>query len=299
MARKFSWMTLSSESVFPSRNGKVYVSSSADQAAFRLASRFSRFSTQVIFRSPGCDSMIRISQSQLDLYAYSEFKPRDADASSTPAVIFTFLLTNPSRQTIRPSLLFVLPNHTDGNAASNGDLTFIRDGKLPLSGTIAVRTVGSDIKSSEIASEAGTASDYRALWKSFAAGSSIAGAGLKGEAPRYGAVNCGHHIKTRRNENRHIHFGVVSTVSPVPRRNPRELLRHALPQRRRCSGKSGYPDRGRLAQDASVAAGDARQFFAGLASRQPYQQRRHNVQNRHAISRWPMAPVGIVLLRRR
>jgi len=117
-----------------------------------------------------------------DLYAYSEFKPRDADASSTPAAIFTFLLSNPSRQTIKASLLFLLPNHTDGSAALNGGLTFIRDGKLPLSGTIAVRTAGSDI---EVA--AGTASDCRTLWKSFAAGESITRAGLKDEAPRYGA----------------------------------------------------------------------------------------------------------------
>jgi non-lysosomal glucosylceramidase len=125
-----------------------------------------------------------------DLYAYSEFKPRDADASSTPAAIFTFLLSNPSRQTIQASLLFLLPNHTNGNAALSGGLTFIRDGKLPLSGTIAVRTAGSDIETS-----AGTASDHRILWKSFAAGESIASAGLKGEAPRYGAATAGVTLK--------------------------------------------------------------------------------------------------------
>jgi non-lysosomal glucosylceramidase len=124
----------------------------------------------------------------VDLYAYSEFKPRDADASSTPAAVFTFLLTNPSRQTVHPSLLFLLPNYTDGNAATNRNLTFTRDGKLPVSGTIAVRTLGSDIKSDDINSEAGTASDYRTLWKSFAEGASIADAGVKGEAPRYGAA---------------------------------------------------------------------------------------------------------------
>jgi non-lysosomal glucosylceramidase len=126
-----------------------------------------------------------------DLYAYSEFKPRDADASSTPAAIFTFLLSNPSRQTIQASLLFLLPNHTDGNAALSGGLAFIRDGKLPLSGTIAVRTAGS-----EIGAEAGTASDYMTLWKSFAAGEPIARAGLKGEAPRYGAATASVTLKS-------------------------------------------------------------------------------------------------------
>jgi non-lysosomal glucosylceramidase len=108
-----------------------------------------------------------------DLYAYSEFKPRDADASSTPAAIFTFLLANPSRQTIHASLLFALPNHTDGSATVNGGLTFTREGKLPLSGTIAVRIVGTDIDA-----EAGTASDLKTLWKSFAGGESITHAGL-------------------------------------------------------------------------------------------------------------------------
>ncbi|HEX4022675.1 MAG TPA: GH116 family glycosyl-hydrolase [Acidobacteriaceae bacterium] len=139
-------------------------------------------------------SRLRFSDPDLkvpvDLYAYSEFKPRDADASATPAAIFTFLLSNPSRHDIHASLLFLLPNHMDGSAAVNGGLTFIRDGKLPLSGTIAVRAVGSDIQE-----EAATASDFRSLWKSFAAGKSIIGAGLKGEAPRYGALNASVTIK--------------------------------------------------------------------------------------------------------
>ncbi|MGC2270964.1 MAG: GH116 family glycosyl-hydrolase, partial [Candidatus Sulfotelmatobacter sp.] len=117
-----------------------------------------------------------------DLYAYSEFKPRDADASSTPAAIFTFLLGNPSRRAIHASLLFLLPNRTDGSATVNGGLTFIRNGKLPLSGTIAVRTVGS-----RLSSQAGTASGLGTLWKSFAAGESLTAASLNGEAPRYGA----------------------------------------------------------------------------------------------------------------
>ncbi len=132
-------------------------------------------------------SRLRFSASHLtipvDLYAYSEFKPRDADASATPAAIFTFLLSNPSQQTIHASLLFILPNHIHGRATVNDGLTFIRDGKLPLSGTIAIRTAGSDIDT-----KAATASDFRDIWKSFATGEPISDAGLQGEAPRYGAV---------------------------------------------------------------------------------------------------------------
>ena len=131
-------------------------------------------------------SRLRFSDPNLklsvDLYAYSEFKPRDADASSTPAAIFTFLLGNPHQETIHASLLFILPNHIDGHAPVHGGLTFVRGGKLPLSGTVVVRTVGSDMES-----QAATASSFETLWKKFAAGKSITNAGVKGEAPRYGA----------------------------------------------------------------------------------------------------------------
>ena len=51
-----------------------------------------------------------------DLYTYSEFKPRDAEASATPAAIFTFLVHNSLPQTVHASLLFLLPNHTNGDA---------------------------------------------------------------------------------------------------------------------------------------------------------------------------------------
>ena len=78
----------------------------------------------------------------VDLYAYSEFYPRDADASATPAAIFTFLLRNPTRHVIETSLLFAIPNQTDGRTVRGGSLTFQREGKGPLSGTIAVHGAG-------------------------------------------------------------------------------------------------------------------------------------------------------------
>ena len=163
------------------QNGKVYVSALRTSPPAGLPAI-----QQIQYSGDFPVSRLRFTDPNLaitaNLYAYSEFKPRDADASSTPAAIFTFLLSNPSRQTIHASLLFLLPNHTDGSATVNGGLTFTRDGKLPLSGTIAVRTVGSNIDA-----EAATASDLRSLWKFFAAGESITRAGLKGEAPRYGA----------------------------------------------------------------------------------------------------------------
>lgn len=131
-------------------------------------------------------SRLRFSDPKLpvsvELYAYSEFRPRDVDASSTPAAIFTFLLKNTSRQTVRASLLFLLPNHTDGHVDINDGLTFVRDLKLPLSGSITVRTVGSGVQS-----EATATSDPGVLWQAFASGKPIRTASMKDEAPRFGA----------------------------------------------------------------------------------------------------------------
>jgi non-lysosomal glucosylceramidase len=135
----------------------------------------------------------------VSLYAYSEFKPRDADASCTPAAIFTFFVRNPSTQPIHASLLFLLPNHMRGTAVATRGLTFIRRGELPLSGTMTVRIVGNDISQ-----EAATASDLRTLWKSFAAGKPITSAGLQGEAPRYGASTA--NVTLKPGETRAITF---------------------------------------------------------------------------------------------
>jgi uncharacterized protein (DUF608 family) len=182
----------------PQRNGKVYVSALRTRPPSALPPI-----QQIQYSGDFPVSRLRFRDPNLvitaDLYAYSEFRPGDADASSAPAAIFTFLLGNPSRQTVHPSLLFVLPNHTDGTATVDGGLTFAREGKLPLSGTIAVRTVGSDIKA-----EAGTASGFRELWKLFAAEKSIADAGLKAEAPRYGAVTS--NVTLRPGETKAITF---------------------------------------------------------------------------------------------
>lgn len=161
-------------------NGKVYASTLRTRPPWGLPAI-----QRIQYSGDFPVSRLRFSDSDLVtstvLYAYSEFRPRDADASATPAAIFTFLLANPSQRAIQASLLFVLPNHTHGRATVDGGLTFVRAGELPLSGSIAVRTVGSGIRS-----ESATASDFRSLWEAFAAGKSIA-TSLPREAPRYGA----------------------------------------------------------------------------------------------------------------
>jgi non-lysosomal glucosylceramidase len=93
------------------------------------------------------------------LYAYSEFYPRDAAASGTPAAIFTFELSNPSSHSTTATLLLNLQNFTQGHLSSDGGVTFIKDGDLPTSGTIAVRA---DANGKVVSS-----SDLQMLWKDF------------------------------------------------------------------------------------------------------------------------------------
>jgi len=126
----------------------------------------------------------------VDLYAYSEFRPGDADASCTPAAIFTFLVKNPSKSIIDASIFFLLPNHIDGHADVSHGLTFLRDGKLPLSGSVTLRATGSNVLS-----EAATASDFMTLWKAFSAGQPIGRNAMDGEAPRYGAATASIRLK--------------------------------------------------------------------------------------------------------
>jgi len=118
-----------------------------------------------------------------DLYAYSEFQPRDADASATPAAVFTFLVRNPTPQAIETSLLFVIPNYTGGRPTGGEFLMFRTEGKDPLSGTIVVRAAGEGLST-----EAATASEIGTLWEKFAGSGGVNGAAVPGEAPRYGAV---------------------------------------------------------------------------------------------------------------
>jgi non-lysosomal glucosylceramidase len=76
----------------------------------------------------------------VDLYAYSEWVPRDATGSATPAVLFTFNLFNPSAEAVEAALLFNLPNHPGGKIFdAEGGLRLERAGHDPLSGTMALR----------------------------------------------------------------------------------------------------------------------------------------------------------------
>ena len=76
------------------------------------------------------------------LYAYSEFRLRDADRSATPAILFSFALENPTDRTVDMSLMFTLPNHIGGAFSEADGLALKRPGREPLSGSMAVRAAG-------------------------------------------------------------------------------------------------------------------------------------------------------------
>ena len=117
------------------------------------------------------------------LYAYCEYHPRDARASATPAVIFSFDLNNPTRRPITVSLLFNLPNYTEGRGELGQGLVFRKEGKEPLSGSLAIQAAGEGVVTA-----AGAHSNLPTLWKEFAATGALSRSGPAGEPPKYGAV---------------------------------------------------------------------------------------------------------------
>jgi uncharacterized protein (DUF608 family)/HEAT repeat protein len=79
------------------------------------------------------------------LYAYSEFCVRNASRSAAPAIMFSFMLKNPSDQPLETWLMFNLPNHIGGNFSLKKGLTLTKKGKSPTGGTMAVWAEGKNI----------------------------------------------------------------------------------------------------------------------------------------------------------
>jgi len=96
------------------------------------------------------------------LYARSELHLRDADASATPAILFDFVLENPTDQAVDVSLLFNLPNHIGGQFSPGDGLTLTRPGDEPTSGTMAVRAAGTGLSVGAV-----TANSLHRLWQDF------------------------------------------------------------------------------------------------------------------------------------
>ena len=82
---------------------------------------------------------------ELQLFAFSPFELGSPEASSCPAITFSFLLRNPGAADLSASLLFHLPNHTGGRYrfdAAGRTMCLERSGAGPLAGTVAIRADG-------------------------------------------------------------------------------------------------------------------------------------------------------------
>ena len=112
-------------------------------------------------------SRLRLSDPELpltvDLYAYSEFRIRDAVGSAAPAVIFSFRMGNPTIQTAEAALLFNLPNHIQGAFSAANGLKLARGGAGSQTGSMVARFGGAGSNDTCAAGD-----DLNALWKEFA-----------------------------------------------------------------------------------------------------------------------------------
>ena len=130
-------------------------------------------------------SRLRLRDPQLpltvELYAYSELKIRDARASATPAVVFSFLVTNPLDRPVEAAVLCNLPNHVAGEFSAAGRLVLTRNDNSAIGGTMALG-VGDGL-----ACSCATADDLHAIWKTFADTGRLGGVPL-GSRAKNGAI---------------------------------------------------------------------------------------------------------------
>lgn len=110
-------------------------------------------------------SRIRFSDSKIPLetmlYAWSEFKLRDAERSATPCALFSLELHNPTDKPVEAGFLFSLPNHIGGTISADDKLTFARTGSSPMNGDMTLMAEGAD----RVSFMAGD--DLRSIWSAF------------------------------------------------------------------------------------------------------------------------------------
>jgi len=89
---------------------------------------------------------------KVSLYGMSEFHIHKAEESATPAVVFNFILENPTEEELETSLMFNLPNHIEGEYRIDKSLRLIKEGESSHSGEMMVTMTGENIKLSGIQS---------------------------------------------------------------------------------------------------------------------------------------------------
>ena len=135
----------------------------------------------------------------IELFAYSEFRQRDSDASATPAAIFTFLVHNPSQQDVDLSLLLNTRNYTGGNIETDRRVLFEKGGNQPTSGSISAKVHGEGL---DVSAAAGM--ELGGLWNDFSATGKVKSLAGVPEVPRYGALAASTEIRS--GETRAITF---------------------------------------------------------------------------------------------
>lgn len=74
----------------------------------------------------------------LSLYGYGLFDLHDPEQAAAPAIVFSFVLFNPSAEAVETSLMFNLPNTIEGTFRTERGLILARSGSEALSGEINV-----------------------------------------------------------------------------------------------------------------------------------------------------------------
>jgi len=117
------------------------------------------------------------------LYAYSAFRPFEADLCSTPSVLFTFVVHNSANEPIEASLLFNVRNWIAGRVSCDRKLKFEKSGTEPTSGALVV-----DVAGSNLSITGGGAEDLAAVWREFSAEGEFTKSRANIADLRYGAL---------------------------------------------------------------------------------------------------------------
>ncbi len=119
---------------------------------------------------------------KVELYAYSALKIRDPRASAAPAIVFSFVLSNPTPMPVDAAIVFNLPNHIQGAVAADNGLRIQRAGTGPVAGAMALYC-GDGLGCSYAAGD-----DPAAIWKAFETQGRIGGAPLQRARAKYAAI---------------------------------------------------------------------------------------------------------------
>ena len=115
----------------------------------------------------------------VELYAYGAFSLDDPLRSSTPAVVFSFLLSNPTPDKIETALMFNMPNIIEGTFRTERNLILSRSGDTATAGEISMGFYSGAPTSSIVAP------DLEDIWDNFAK------TGLFEKKPALGLFNHG------------------------------------------------------------------------------------------------------------